>query len=239
MARAHGLQGEALRIDARAKFRLAEEYDAAQERGEVASNGQRGKAVPDENSLPTTEDIGLTRKDIFEARQVRDAEARSPGIVNEAISALVEAGKEPTRTAVRRAIIRPEPASPRPREFERGGGEDGTEPTPEQYRFAYFNRAGLAVSFASWPDGAPEPDAEMVDWADGVIEAWVKLRDSLKERVDRPEAVAARAVAASKAAELGEIEAPSRARQKEWWPTRQARIGLHSDRRERLWVRRP
>ena len=59
-------------------------------------------------TLPTVEDIGLTRKDIFEARQVRDAEARSPGIVNKAIGALVEAGKEPTRTAVRRAIIKRE-----------------------------------------------------------------------------------------------------------------------------------
>lgn len=58
-----------------AKRRLADEYDAAQERGEVAANGQRGKAVPDGNSLATVSDLGLTRKAIHEARQLRDAEA--------------------------------------------------------------------------------------------------------------------------------------------------------------------
>jgi hypothetical protein len=73
--------------------------------------------------------------------------------------------------------------SPPKREFERGGGEDGTEPKPEQYRFAYFNRAGHAANFAFWQDKAPKPNKEMLEWADGVIEAWVKLRDDLKERM--------------------------------------------------------
>jgi hypothetical protein len=48
---AHRLQGDALKIEARAKYRLAEEYDAAQERGEVASRGQP-RNVPDENIKP-------------------------------------------------------------------------------------------------------------------------------------------------------------------------------------------
>jgi hypothetical protein len=41
----------------------------AQKRGEVRKDGQRGKAVPDENSIPRTTDIGLTRKQVHEARQ--------------------------------------------------------------------------------------------------------------------------------------------------------------------------
>jgi hypothetical protein len=44
----HRLQGDALKIEARAKYRLAEEYDAAQERGEVA-----GKVVAEAISLET------------------------------------------------------------------------------------------------------------------------------------------------------------------------------------------
>jgi DNA N-6-adenine-methyltransferase (Dam) len=105
--KARCLQGEALRIDARAKFRLAEEYDAAQERGEVAGHGgARNFNVPDENVETTVADIGLTRKDIFEARQVRDAEKERPGIVNEAIDRLLESGEEPTRAAVARAVSR-------------------------------------------------------------------------------------------------------------------------------------
>jgi hypothetical protein len=53
-------------------LRLADECNAAQERGEVASNGQRGKAVPEENSFfpATAEEIGLSRKDIHEARRL-------------------------------------------------------------------------------------------------------------------------------------------------------------------------
>lgn len=56
--------------------RLAEEYDAAQERGEVVGphDGAR-KRVPDENAISpaTAADIGLSRKDIHEARQIRRA----------------------------------------------------------------------------------------------------------------------------------------------------------------------
>jgi uncharacterized protein YjiS (DUF1127 family) len=57
--------------------RLADEYDAAQERGEVATqrDGRRSKA---EHLKPTTADIGLSRKEIHEARMIRDAEAAEP-----------------------------------------------------------------------------------------------------------------------------------------------------------------
>jgi hypothetical protein len=53
-------------------LRLADEYNAAQEHGEVASNGQRGKAVAEENSFSpaTAEEIGLSRKDVHEARRL-------------------------------------------------------------------------------------------------------------------------------------------------------------------------
>jgi hypothetical protein len=55
--------------------RLADEYDAAQQRGEVfnAHNGAKNR-VPDENAIASTEALGLTRKEIHEARKIRDAE---------------------------------------------------------------------------------------------------------------------------------------------------------------------
>jgi hypothetical protein len=57
-----------------AEARLADECDAAQERGEVAGKGQPSN-VPDGNIKPATvEDFGLSRKQVHEARQVRDAE---------------------------------------------------------------------------------------------------------------------------------------------------------------------
>jgi hypothetical protein len=80
VAAAHRAQADALHIEAQAKIRLADEYDAAQERGEVARG--RPKSLPDENTFqPTTDELGLTSKDVFEARQIRDAEQDLPGIV--------------------------------------------------------------------------------------------------------------------------------------------------------------
>src|SRR5690606_9633839 len=49
-------------------------------------------------------DIGLTRKAIHEARQIRDAEEAQPGIVRKTLDAALDAGEEPTKAAVRRAV---------------------------------------------------------------------------------------------------------------------------------------
>ena len=100
-------QADALEIESLAKRRLADEYDTAQERGEVAGPGQYARSnVPDENvcPTPTAADIGLSRKEIHNARRVRDAEDAAPGIVRRSLDALIETGAEPTRAAVNRAI---------------------------------------------------------------------------------------------------------------------------------------
>lgn len=108
IAKAHRAQADALEIEAAAKRRLADEYDAAQERGEVRTVGN----VPEQNNTPTTADVGLSRKDIHEARQIRDAEEAQPGIVRQTLDEALEAGKEPTRASVRRAVhSRPKPLS--------------------------------------------------------------------------------------------------------------------------------
>jgi len=80
---AHRAQANALEIEAGAKHRLADEYDAAQERGEVKANGgARNFSVPNKNSeIPSAADIGLSRKQIYDARKIRDAEVAEPGII--------------------------------------------------------------------------------------------------------------------------------------------------------------
>lgn len=72
IAAAHRAQADALDIEAQAKRRLADEYDAAQERGEVAKLGtnQSDLGVSEQNTRPaTTSDLGISRKDIHEARR--------------------------------------------------------------------------------------------------------------------------------------------------------------------------
>jgi hypothetical protein len=70
-----------LEIEAAAKRRLADEYDAAQERGEVATAGKRSQAERLTEAPPNAADLGLTRKTIHEARIIRDAGKANPGIV--------------------------------------------------------------------------------------------------------------------------------------------------------------
>ena len=105
IAAAHRVQADALIIEAGAKRRLADEYDAAQERGEVARLGsnQQDMGLPDGKTLPTAAALGMTHKDIHEARLIRDAEAADPGIVRRTLDARLERGEEPTRAALRRA----------------------------------------------------------------------------------------------------------------------------------------
>ncbi|AMJ59394.1 hypothetical protein [Bosea sp. PAMC 26642] len=69
----------ALEIEATAKRRLADEYDAAQERGEIATKADQN-LLPEQKKVSVAE-IGLTHKDIHEARTIRDAKVNVPGIL--------------------------------------------------------------------------------------------------------------------------------------------------------------
>lgn len=102
----HRAQAHSLAIRARAEMRLAEEYDAAQERGDVAT-GNRSKdfSVGDDNAKPATAaDLGIRRDEIHEARRFRDAERDDPGIIQRTIDDMVDRGEEPTRARLRREI---------------------------------------------------------------------------------------------------------------------------------------
>jgi hypothetical protein len=94
------VQANALEIEADAKRRLADEYDAAQERGEVARVGdnQHSQGVSVGNSL------GISRKIIFEGRQIAEAEQIAPGVVRQTLDGVVAAGGEPNKTGLRRAV---------------------------------------------------------------------------------------------------------------------------------------
>lgn len=107
IADVHRAQAHSLAIRARAEMRLAEEYDAAQERGEVRANGERSFSSGEKVGAT---DLGLSGKDIHDARRFRDAERNEPGAIQRAIESMVERGEEPTRAALRREVIeKPQP----------------------------------------------------------------------------------------------------------------------------------
>lgn len=103
IAAAHRVQADALTIEAGAKRRLADEYDAARDGGVVSAQGQRTDLLPDEKKVPTVAELGLSHKTIHEARLIRDAEAADPGLVRRTLDERLERGEEPTRAALRRA----------------------------------------------------------------------------------------------------------------------------------------
>ncbi|WP_287199939.1 MT-A70 family methyltransferase [Mesorhizobium sp.] len=102
VAAAHRAQADALDIEAAAKRRLADEYDGAQQRGEVSKG--RPKSLPDGNTSATAAQIGIPSKEIHDARQIRDVIAANPTAVREALDDILAKGDEPTRAALRKAI---------------------------------------------------------------------------------------------------------------------------------------
>jgi hypothetical protein len=71
------VQADALDIEAGAKRRLADEYDAAQERGELRAHGER--ATVSKSETVGFKEAGLNAKELHEARIIRDAEKVDPG----------------------------------------------------------------------------------------------------------------------------------------------------------------
>lgn len=98
------VQADSLEIESMAKRRLADEYDAA--RPAEAAKGGRPKTVPDGNGF-TAAEAGLTRKEVFEARQMRDVIEQDPGIVRRALDQMLAAGSEPTRAGLKRVALEP------------------------------------------------------------------------------------------------------------------------------------
>jgi len=97
VAAAHRAQADALLIESRAKRRLADEYGAAQERGEVATRTSHIGKI-------SVEDLGLTDKKMHEYRAIQRAEEQNPGIVERTLNDAIARGEEPTRAEVRRTV---------------------------------------------------------------------------------------------------------------------------------------
>ena len=83
------------------------EYDAAQERGEVQRHGgDHTSKVSDTNLAPATlQELGLTKTEIHAARLYRDAEKEHPGIVRDTLQRMVDNMDEPSKTKLRDEIV--------------------------------------------------------------------------------------------------------------------------------------
>lgn len=89
---ANETHADCLRIITRAEMRMADEIDAGQKRGEIATSGQHGGAVQ------TSDSLDLDRRRVAEWRETRDA---GPEIVEQAIQGALSEGRAPTKADIR------------------------------------------------------------------------------------------------------------------------------------------
>ena len=103
---ANETQADCLSIIKRAELRMADEIDAAQQRGEVARADAHGRGIQSSvrgaDTRPATyEELGLTRQRVAEWRELRDA---GEFVIDDAIQAALEEGRAPTNGDVQRAV---------------------------------------------------------------------------------------------------------------------------------------
>lgn len=164
VAAAHRAQADALELEAGAKRRLADEYDAAQERGEVASRGGERSGRERSPIAPSAAEIGLTRKEIHEARKIRDAEERDPGVVRRTLDQQLKAGLEPSKAALRRAVS--------------DDDEEDEVDDPPRKKDAFLVFANEAMLLAKY-DGPI--DREVIQAAKDTASAWKRLANSMEQ----------------------------------------------------------
>jgi hypothetical protein len=101
---ANETHGDCIRIISLAEIRMANEIDAGQERGEVATQ-ERGRPVSVQgsgtSSAATLDELGVSRQRLSEWREVRDA---GPDVVESAIQEALDEGRAPTKADIRRNI---------------------------------------------------------------------------------------------------------------------------------------
>ena len=145
IAAAHRAQADALEIEAAAKRRLADEYDAAQARGEVAGLGTNQHR---EEGVVVSNTLGLRRDQIHDARLIRDAEQADPGIVRRTLNERLERGEEPNRAALRKMVVDAAMRGMRPERKPSRRNPLYVPPTAEQA--AWQHVTGTFRAFAEW-----------------------------------------------------------------------------------------
>jgi hypothetical protein len=108
------MQVDALVIDSLLMCRLANEYDAAQDKGDLPKRGDIGRGRNSDDKF-LNEITGFTIQHMHKARNIRNAEKAKPGCIRKALDEQVAAGEEPTRAALQRAVNEALGKKPRPR----------------------------------------------------------------------------------------------------------------------------
>lgn len=99
--KARRLQADALKIEALAYCAMADAVDEAQAKGAI-SRGGRPETVQGADRF-SLEEVGIDKRRLHEARQLRNAERKEPGFVERIVVARLEEGLEPSRASLKAA----------------------------------------------------------------------------------------------------------------------------------------
>ena len=151
MQKIYRSQAQCVIIEGEAQARLADEYDLAQEKGEVQKAGRDRKsniivAAHDNDIKPSTADLGLTRDQIYQARKVRDVLREDPTAIEDKVNALVEQGLEPTKAAIREQLLH---ALENPKAFSSNHKPEKKHVVSEGYN-DLVSFAGLCRDLGNW-----------------------------------------------------------------------------------------
>ena len=108
MQKIYRSQAQCVIIEGEAQARLADEYDLAQEKGEVQkAGGARNfiNQVSVNEIKPSASDLGISQQRMVEMRKVRDVLRKDPAAIEDKVNALVEQGLEPTKAAIREQLL--------------------------------------------------------------------------------------------------------------------------------------
>ena len=147
MQKIYRSQAQCVIIEGEAQARLADEYDLAQEKGEVQkAGGDRVSILADHENGLLAADIGLTHDQIYQARKVRDVLREDPTAIEDKVNALVEQGLEPTKAAIREQLLH---ALENPKAYNSDSKPEKKHVVSEDYTdLASFS--GLCDDIAEW-----------------------------------------------------------------------------------------
>ncbi len=99
--KARRMQADALKIESLCYVAMADAVDDAQAKGKL-SRGGRPETVQDADRF-SLEDVGIDKRRLHEARQIRNAELANPGFIDRVVEQRLEEGFEPSRASLKHA----------------------------------------------------------------------------------------------------------------------------------------
>jgi len=99
--KARRMQADALYVESQCIIRMADAVDEAQAKGQLARAGRPKLSEGSDNF--SLDEVGLDRRRLKEARELRNAERSKPGFLQRVIDARLAEGLEPSRAGLRKA----------------------------------------------------------------------------------------------------------------------------------------